>query len=404
MSQSAGLKTPKQASIFFILLSGVIVLAVVMGIGRFAYTPILPVMVEHTSLNNESAGYLASSNYLGYLVGALLAGKLSWKRGRAFNVYIFFSMNAATTLGMGLTNLEWGWHALRFGSGLSSGIVFVLVSSLILDTLASRGRLPLSGYLFGGVGLGIISTGLLVPIVMQIAEWNGVWLSLGLLSFLLGGAVLNWVKDPPEQKIMPESTGTNHNSRIIPWLTAAYFMEGIGYIISGTYLVAFASEIPFLHSAPSLSWVFVGAAAAPSCVIWAAIASRIGNLPAIQFAFVVQIIGIALPVVFFNAVGALLGSILFGATFMGIVTMVMSEGRAAAGRESNRVISRLTFFYGAGQMIGPAAAAVIISISGVLSSSFYFAIVVLAAGMILLGIGQFRQQNKVNKSVRQVPF
>ncbi|MFB4164445.1 YbfB/YjiJ family MFS transporter [Alteribacillus sp. JSM 102045] len=378
----------------FVLIAGIAGLFIVMGIGRFAYTPILPLMVESTSLNNETAGYLASSNYFGYFAGALLAGKLAWKKGKAYNVYFHLSLNIASTLLMGAAVNEFIWHLLRFLSGLTSGIIFVLISSIVMDHLVRAGRAAWTGYLFSGVGLGILSTGLLVPFLSNLFNWAGIWIALGLLSFILALFIwkrltetpsheTNVKKNPAVNNVTPPKTKS-----ILPWLGAAYGLEGIGYIISGTYLVALAAEIPVLQSNPSLSWVLVGAAAAPSCIIWSAAASRIGNLTALQAAFFLQILGVLFPVVFFNGIGALIGSFLFGATFMGIVTMTIAEARNTAAGESSSIIGGFTFIYSLGQMIGPIAAGLLISITAELSASFYFAAAVLLTGMGCLGIAQ----------------
>ncbi|SDI19756.1 YbfB/YjiJ family MFS transporter [Alteribacillus bidgolensis] len=390
---------PSKKYAILILTAGMAALFVVMGIGRFAYTPILPLMVEATHLNNETAGYLASSNYFGYLVGALLAGKMAWKKGKAYYAYFHLILNIASTFLMGVVVNELIWHLLRFLSGVTSGIVFVLVSSIVIDYLVSAGHASWTGYLFGGVGLGIFSTGLLVPLLSISFDWAGIWIALGILSTILGLFTWKRLSEAPEKESIEIKNAENNlvqskTKTILPWLCAAYGLEGIGYIISGTYLVAFAAEIPMLQSNPSLSWVLVGAAAAPSCVIWSGVASKIGNLAALQAAFFLQISGVLFPVIFFNGFGALVGSFLFGATFMGIVTLTMAEARNAAAGQSNNIIGGFTFIYSLGQMIGPIAAGLLISATAALSSSFYFAGAVLLTGMGCLGIAQGLQKNR----------
>ncbi|WP_240377364.1 YbfB/YjiJ family MFS transporter [Bacillus piscicola] len=377
-----------------VLVAGITVLLIVMGINRFAYTPILPLMVDHTSLSNEAAGYLASSNYFGYLAGALLGGVFAWKKGEAFYVYLHLAVNIASTFLMGLTEQEWLWHILRFTGGYTSGIVFVLISSIVMNALVRAGYSRWTGLFFGGVGLGIMSTGILVPITFPLFGWDGVWICLGIFSLLLVGLIRKRLPaDPrPTQPANKQSSSKGHKSKLsfrkssLPWLSLAYGLEGIGYVISGTYLVAFAADIPLLASYPSLTWVMVGAAAAPSCALWSKISAHIGTLPSLQAAFALQIVGVLVPVVFFNAVGALIGALLFGATFMGIVNLTMAEAREIAPDSSSGIIGGLTFLYGIGQVLGPAAAAFFISVTSALTASFYFAGVVLIIGIFALGI------------------
>src|SRR5690554_121647 len=137
------------------LVGGVFALVVAMGIGRFSYTPIMPMMEEAKLLTTKAAGYLASSNYIGYFFGALLAGVMKWKRGKASSLKLFLILNILSTIAMGLTTSYIFWSFLRLLSGLSSGIVFVLVSSIVLDYLAKKQRITLGGFLFSGVGIGI---------------------------------------------------------------------------------------------------------------------------------------------------------------------------------------------------------------------------------------------------------
>src|SRR5690349_19559315 len=109
------------------LIAGVAALLIAMGVGRFAYTPILPLMQHDAHFTESMAGLLASMNYLGYLLGALAAGFFNW-RGRAFHLKMYLILNIATTLLMGLVSNFALWSILRLISGLSSGIVFVLAS------------------------------------------------------------------------------------------------------------------------------------------------------------------------------------------------------------------------------------------------------------------------------------
>jgi predicted MFS family arabinose efflux permease len=173
-------------------------------------------------------------------------------------------------------------------------------------------------------------------------------------------------------------------------LSAYYGCEGMGDSVSGTFLVALVQNVPSLSHIPALSWMFVGIAAIPSCVIWALVAKKYSNLPALQIAFFTQIVGVILPVIFFNSYGALIGALLFGATFMGITTLAVSEGRRIAPHQSSKVIGYLTCVYGIGQMIGPSVAGILIAKSGNYHSSLLFAASVLVGGMLFLGIGQIR--------------
>lgn len=384
------------------MIGGIAALVIVMGIGRFAYTPILPYLQDAVRLPDDIAGYLASINYLGYLLGALLAGISKWKKRKIFYLRFYVILNILTTMTMGLTDYYLLWFFFRFISGFTSGLVFVLASSMILDALALSKKLHWSGMFYSGVGLGIFITGLMVPVFNHFFSWGGAWIGLGIFSVFISVFTFLWLKENSAKITHPplivSRTQPVHKQKVLPWLIASYGCEGMGYSVSGTFLVALVQDIPSLKHFPALSWVFVGAAAIPSCILWALVAKKYGNLLTLQIAFFVQMVGVILPAVFMNSYGALIGALLFGATFMGITTLAVSEGRMTTPNKSSKVIGHLTFVYGIGQMIGPSIAGILIANSGNYHTSLMFAACVLVFGMLLLGIGQIKWINHKNSS------
>lgn len=377
-----------------IVIGGMVALIVVMGIGRFAYTPILPLMQNARLFEEQVAGYLASANYFGYLLGAICAGIMKWRKGKQFYVSVYLLISFLTTITMGLTEHWIAWFTLRFISGFASGLVFVFASSIVMDALSMHMRFTWSGIFYSGVGIGIFISGLLIPIFHYYFNWQGAWIGIGVVACILSMVVILFLKEHPpsyvkEKTPVADGIRPSQNGRLRLFI-AAYGCEGVGYIVSATFLVALIQEIPSLSGFPSISWILVGLAAAPSCFIWANLATKWGNMPTLQIAFFLQIIGVLLPIVFHNAAGALIGAFLFGATFMGITTLFMAEARSLVAMESSQVIGYLTFFYGIGQMIGPTVAGIFITNSGGYRSALIFAASVLICGMVLLSIVQVK--------------
>ena len=121
-------------------LAGMIAMAVAMGIGRFVYTPILPGMMEELHLSPADAGWIASANYLGYLVGALAAAG-GWAHGRE-RLLMFGGLAASAALAalMGLTETMTTFVVIRFLAGLASAFVMVFMASIVFSHLAEAGR------------------------------------------------------------------------------------------------------------------------------------------------------------------------------------------------------------------------------------------------------------------------
>lgn len=129
-----------------VLIGGVLLLLVAMGISRFAFTPILPFMRQDIGFSLEVAGYLASSNYIGYFIGALWAGFIYTNKKRILLVNV--GLNVLSIVLMGLTGTFSVWIVLRLVAGITSGFIFVLTSSIIMDYLAMHVLTRWSGYLF----------------------------------------------------------------------------------------------------------------------------------------------------------------------------------------------------------------------------------------------------------------
>lgn len=123
-------------------------------------------------------------------------------------------------------------------------------------------------------------TGISVPLLARSGDWNDVWKGLGLISLILGLAAWYLLRDKhPSAKmaVSPRNQQSSGVRRILIWLTIAYGLEGLGYIVTGTYLVAYAKTVSSLPNIASLSWILVGLAGAPSCLVWSMLASRWGK-------------------------------------------------------------------------------------------------------------------------------
>ncbi len=164
---------------------GLVALAAALGIGRFVYTPILPVMAEALHLSKSQAGLIASANLFGYLIGALLAATPWLPGSRRFWLLGSLGVSAVTTVTMGLVSSMPAFLALRFTGGAASAFVLVLASALVLDRLASAGRPQLAQVHFAGVGTGIAVSALIVSVSLVAggAGWRTLW-------YIVGGVAL----------------------------------------------------------------------------------------------------------------------------------------------------------------------------------------------------------------------
>ncbi len=372
-----------------VLFGGILLLVVAMGISRFAFTPLLPFMRTGENLTFQAGGWLASSNYIGYFVGALGAGFI-YKGKKVFllgNVLV----NIVSIIGMGLTHSYEIWIVLRFTSGVTSGFIFVLTSSIIMDYLAKNVLTRWSGYIFSGIGIGIALSGLLVPLLENRFHWEGTWVGLGALSVLfLAATLFLWrhIHIQDGEKV-EKSEDTNIWRGFMPWLILAYGLEGLGYIITGTFLVDIVYNIENLRQYASYSWIVVGLAATPSAPFWMAMMSRFKPVSVMFTAYILQVFGIILPVLAQTAWSVMLSAFLFGCTFVGLVTMSTGYGRQLFPSQSGFIVSILTTSYAIGQIIGPLIASRLEGHFNSFKAPLLFAGSVVFCALAILMVGRF---------------
>ena len=394
------------------VVAGILALVVATGIGRFAYTPVLPAMQERFDLSNAIAAGLASSNYLGHLVGAVLVAFVP--AGRARDVLLWTSLwtVAAATVCMGLTTDYSAWIALRFVAGLAGAGAFVLTSAVMLEELSRRGRLRLSGLFYSGPGIGIAISGLLVLSLNRLlagepAAWRAEWVLLGILAFVLVFPCVAWLPigktahqstGHTRDSVVPKKGATGSTDRVaagapfaLALLGLAYFLEGVGYIVSGTFLPTIVESLPRLGGLGAGAWILVGLAAAPSTLLWAGAASRLGATTALGAAYIVQATGIILPAVSGAWWAAATSSMLFGGTFVGIAALTLTYAREVTGaRRAGLAIGLLTAVYGIGQVLGPLVAAYLADDAGNFGAALIAASAVVALGGLLMpAVGLF---------------
>lgn len=372
------------------LILGMVCLFIVMAIGRFAYTPIMPFMQQTGHMDNQSAGLLATINYLGYLIGAIIPMWLVIVN-KVTDLKIYLFINIISTLMMGLLDDFTVWTILRLISGITSGTVFVLASNVALEALRVAKKDGISGLLYSGVGLGIFTSSIFIFIYTSADTWKMTWIVLSLFSLIMGSFVLFGMRENPITENEDSNSSNNTNNVVVKlkkkfiWgFSIAYFCEGAGYIITGTFLVAIVKSIPELADYAALSWMFVGLGAIPSTILWSMMANKLGHAKAIYLAFILQIIAVVLPVFSGSMMSLVISSLFFGATFLGLTTLFMSKAQTLMFESASKInlVASLTVIYSLGQMIAPAFSGVLIGESGNYNAALIFAAVILCISLL----------------------
>ena len=369
-----------------VALAGLTALAIAMGIGRFAFTPILPMMQQDAGLSVADGGWLASANYFGYLLGAMSAMVIRTRPANAIRTALV--VIGIVTLGMGLERRFAAWVVLRVLAGVGSAWVLVFASAWCLARLAPVQRPSLNGAVFAGVGTGIAIAGGVCRGLMQAnASSAHAWGGLGVIA--LAGTAAIWHVFGAED-VPGSDEGQSSTARGRFWdadslrLVLCYGAFGFGYIIPGTFLPVMARQAVHNPSVFGWSWPLFGAAAATSPLIAAAWARRIGNRRLWILGHLVMAFGVALPVLWPAIGGIMIAALLVGGTFMVITLAGMQEARAVAGPRATRLMAGMTAAFGTGQIAGPMLVSSTVGADANLSHPLLIACLILVASACAL--------------------
>nr|HET7859426.1 YbfB/YjiJ family MFS transporter [Caldimonas sp.] len=396
-----------------IAVAGLVALAVAMGIGRFAFTPILPMMLGDGVVDLQGASWLASANYIGYLSGAaaLTLQPMVWRRlgWRAVDaptlVRVGLVATGALTLAMALP-FDATWPTLRFAAGLASALVFVYSSGWCLARLASMGRASLGGMMFAGPGAGIVASGLLAHELVGLERSAAdAWLVFGIAACVLTALVWRTFKTSPGEgtaratsapasstasaasAAQPSSAPTvEHGGVEVATLAFAYGLSGFGYIVTATFLpviarAALAADSPWLD----LFWPIFGA----GVIAGALLATRVrvsGDLRLVLAgAYVVQAIAIAIGVGVPTAAGFAVGSLLLGLPFTAITYFALQEVRRLRPAHVAATTGLVTVLWSIGQAAGPPMVAALLRAAGGNAGVAFTRSLAIAAAALVVG-------------------
>ncbi|HEY7844421.1 MAG TPA: YbfB/YjiJ family MFS transporter [Bradyrhizobium sp.] len=355
---------------------GLLALASAMGIGRFSLTPLLPLMQQDAHLTLTVGGWLATGNYIGYLLGALLCIALAPRP--AFAIRWGLAGVGVTTLLMGFAEWPPLWLALRFLAGIASAYVLVGTSAWAMPILKAHGKEDWSAHVFSGVGIGIAFAGLF-GLVAGIDAWSSsiTWIVLGAVAVAL--AALLW--RPLGQGPAPVAQTQTPSLRSLPRpaiITAAcYGAFGFGYIIPATFLPALAKGYIDNPAMFGLIWPVFGAAAALSTFASGWLGRGLAPRQLWTRAKWVLAGGVLAPALEVNVMTLLLSAVCVGGTFVVITMAGLKEAMRLGGEPASLVVGVMTAAFGAGQIAGP----LMVSLLGRSGHGFE-----LASGVAVLGL------------------
>jgi predicted MFS family arabinose efflux permease len=368
-----------------ILLAGIFAIVVGVGVARFAFTSLLPFMLDDF-LSLTYAGILASFNFTGYLSGAIFAIFIKDINTKVKYFRIGMILCVVTTLVLGTTTNDTLWLISRVVAGFGSAMVLIVGGALVMVKLNFADKTKAMGIHFSGIGFAIVISELISQYVLKNGTWADAWLVLSFLAFIISFYsiyILSFDKEL-KQDALKHKLSKSIFSTYVVLLILAYFTEGAGFVVQGTFLPDIINSLEGLEGYGSVGWLIVGIAGIPSSIIWMRLAHNYGSVNVIIIAMAMQIVGILIPTISTNMYLNLLSGALYGSTFIGLVALFMNLGGQLAGKNPVVLMGAMTAAYGIGQVSAPLYSVVLIEKFKNYNSALYLTALIVFVGILFL--------------------
>jgi predicted MFS family arabinose efflux permease len=379
-------RSPSSLSPLWLILILSLAPAIGLGVGRFAYSLVLPDMRDTLHWSYSAAGFMNTVNAAGYLAGALMTAPL----GRRFG--LFAVARAGTVAAVGsllLCGLSADFVLLSAGrllAGFGAALGFVAggaLAAMIAQTRPERASFLLSMF-YAGPGLGIVASGLLAPFLLQgfgSGSWWIVWLVLGAVTAVLTVPLFTISFDGAAGRA--ETTPGRFALRPVAVYLAGYFLFGAGYIAYMTFMIAYVRDLGGGAAAQSAFWCLIGASAFVTPWVWRSVLARDRGGQATAIILGMNAVGAALPLLGDSVWWLAASAAIFGVAFFAVVASTTAFVRFNYPPEAwPRAIAAVTIVFGVGQILGPIAVGAITDAMGSLTAALFVSAAALAIGAI----------------------
>lgn len=375
-----------------ILLAGILALVVGVGVARFAFTSLLPAMLEN-HLSIAFAGMLASVNYVGYLSGSIFAIFIKDIHAKVRFFRFGLVLCIVTSLLLAFTENQVTWLIARLLAGFGAAMALVVGSAIVMSKLQNTNKTKAMGIHFSGLGFSILVSDIIMRAVFNFSTyWQHAWLALAMVGTLFAcysAYILTFEKQNADQ-VIKHKFDKSLFSPLVIILALAYFTEGVGMVVQATFLPDIVNSLPGLAGYGGYAWLAVGLAGIPSCIIWMRLAHRFNSIDMMMLAMALQVVGILIPIFSNNIMLNLISGMLYGATFIGLVALFMNFAGQLAGKNPVFIMGVITAAYGVGQVVAPLYCVALIEQFGNYNAALYLTAFIVILGIILLKYAQTR--------------
>jgi predicted MFS family arabinose efflux permease len=377
-----------------ILLAGILSIVVGVGVARFAFTTLLPSMLEDFITVSE-AGYFASFNYAGYLSGAIFSVFLKDINAKVKYFRVGMILSILTTLILATTKIELLWYISRVVAGFGSAMVLIIGGALVMMKLDMEDKTTAMGVHFSGIGVSIAVTELISQTVLKNGVWADAWMTLCFVAVVASVYViyiLSFDRHIKQEAKVHKVSKSMFKSYVV-LLIFAYFTAGVGFVVQATFFPDIINSLPGLQGYGSLGWLIVGVCGIPSAILWMMLAKKIGSLEAIVMALSIQIVGILIPTFTNDIYLNLTSGVFYGSTFVALVALFMNYGGKLFSANPVIFMGAMTTAYGIGQVSAPLYSVYFIEKTGKYHMSLYITAFIVFLGVVLVLIAKSKQSS-----------
>ncbi len=372
---------------------GVLVKMTALGFGRFAFPMLLPNMRASLGFNYSEMGLLSGAIMMGYLLFSLIGGVLATRFGPKRVVLASLLCGALSMFFIGRFSRFAPLLFFSFGLGAGAAGSHISMTTMPMTWFAEKKLGRALGIVTGGTGLGVIVTGLLLPyLLFNLGKeaWRQCWLVLASITFLV--AVIGWIslrEKPGPITLNPSSPSGSKpvtfsterkNGLNLKAIFTIYFIFGFAYNIYATYFVAhMVEEIRLSEKAAGDIWAIFGWMCMGSGLIWGYVSDRLGRRKALLWNNGIISFSVLLPLLLHQPFFLGLSAFLFGATFLGTVTVIAAAIGDQVAEKRASVYGLVTLIHGIGQFLGTTSGGYLKDLTG----SFQFTLTVSLIGFLI---------------------
>jgi MFS family permease len=379
---------------------GFLIIFACIGLGRYAYTMLLPSMQSGLGLSYDRMGYIGTGNFCGYLLSVILAPRLIRRfRPRAV-IAGGLTLITLSLFGISASHGFFVPLVLYFLVGMGTGFANIPTMALISYWFRSDQRGKAAGLMIGGNGAAIVLAGILVPHLNRsfgADGWRAGWLLLAIIALLVTALALWLVRNhPAEMGLEPLGKATPPSpDQLVPRehrgdgvllvrLGLLYLAFGATFMVYGTFIVTtMVREYGFSESKAGMYWAWAGFFSLFSGVVFGAISDRIGRKHGLVLVFAVQTAAYLLAGLKPGSLGLMLSIALYGSAVFAIpAIMAAAVGDYLGLNRAASAFATITVFFAAGQTLGPALAGVIARTSGSFTGAYLLAALITASALV----------------------